>query len=174
LDVNTLLHSARGQALHVRTVVARAKARYSRERAFRAWRARAEYTVDTTRLRADAAETAETLRATKKGYEDQLAKQRMVCGEELERLRAKVRMMVEEADARDRRMRLSATTFHFHPMRHAACEAPAAFSAEPAAAAATVRSITKRDGSLGLAAALSEERLHNDERSASGGRVQAL
>ena len=56
--------------------------------------------------------------------------------------------MEEDADARDRRMRLSATTFHFNPMRHAD-DGPPAFSAESAAAAAAVRSISEREaGSL--------------------------
>jgi hypothetical protein len=83
-----------------------------------------------------------------------------------------MRVMEEEADARDRRMRLSATTFHFHPMRHAERDAPPAFSAESAAAAAAVRSISEREGRAGMAAALAKERLqnpNNNNTSGSGG-----
>lgn len=163
-DLRALLESARGQALNAREVVKRTKDRLLREKIFRAWRAKTEYDVDTGRLRDDA---ASTLRATKRGYEEQLTKQRLAFGEELDRLRGKMRVMEEEADARDRRMRLSATTFHFHPMRHALRDGPPAFSAESAAAAAAVRSISAREGRLGLSHAVIA-----DERRADGRRTE--
>jgi hypothetical protein len=76
-DQKALVESARGQALNARKVVKRAKDRFLREKIFRAWRAKTKYTVDTNRLRDEA---SQTLRATKKGYEEQLQQQRLVLG----------------------------------------------------------------------------------------------
>ena len=86
------------------------KDRVHRNACFREWRSAVRYDVDLRDLRSRA---ARELTRTKDEHAAPLCAQREVFGEEMMRMRARVLRSDTEVAARDARMRLAATKWHF-------------------------------------------------------------